>query len=161
MATDARRCPVCSEPYDTPPAECFRCETPLSSWWPFEDAALRSQPSRGPRILPIAIAAILGLLVAAVALRVMTGTAPAPVAMVPPVTAPPASAAVEAVPVAEPRATAPPPPASLTYRVQPGDSLWRIAAALTGDGRNWTSLWPAADAARPLAVGTVLQVPIR
>ena len=162
MGTDAaRRCPVCSEPYDEPPAECFRCETPLSSWWSFEDAARRSQPARGPRILPLAIAALLGPLAAATALRVMTGTAHAPVATIAPVPPPSTSApAPTPVPVAE---TGPstPQPAVVRYRVQPGDSLWRVAAALTGDGRNWKTLWPSRPPEHPLAVGTMLEVPIR
>ena len=164
MGTDAaRRCPVCSEPYDEPPAECFRCETRLSSWWPFEDAALRSQtqPPPGPRILPLAIAALLGTMVAAVALRVMTGTTHAPIATVAP-PPPPSTLATAAAtaPVAEPRESAPR-PAVFRYRVQPGDSLWRVAAALTGDGRNWKTLWPSRPPEHPLAVGTMLEVPIR
>jgi LysM repeat protein len=52
------------------------------------------------------------------------------------------------------------PPAVVVYHVQPGDSLWRIAAALTGDGRNWKALWPTTDPARPLAVGSVLEAPV-
>jgi nucleoid-associated protein YgaU len=164
MATDAPRlCPVCSEAYDTPPADCFRCETPLASWWPFEDAVRRSQPSRGPRILPLAAAMAVAALVTAVALRLMTGTAHAPVATVPPVaTATPASVAVAPAPTPVPEARASVPAgASVTYRVQPGDSLWRVAAALTGDGRNWRTLWPALEPERPLTVGTMLEVPIR
>lgn len=163
MGTDARRrCPVCSEPYDAPPAECFRCETPLGSWWPFEEAVGRSQQARAARPLPLAVAALVGPLAAVTALRVMTGTAHAPGASVPPVSVagPPSPSAVAAPPSGL-AADASPPPRVVAYRVQAGDSLWRIAAALTGDGRNWKTLWPAMDPARPLAVGTVLQVPIR
>lgn len=162
MGTDARyACPVCSEPYDAPPAECFRCETPLGSWWRFEDAVLRSgagERSPSPRMLPVVGAAVLGALVAAVGLRMTTGGAP--VAAVP-------ATAVALPPAAPPRAAPTPasapaaPAAVMTYRVQPGDSLWRISAALTGDGRNWRTLWPTMDPTRPLAVGTVLEAPIR
>ncbi|HET9317726.1 MAG TPA: LysM peptidoglycan-binding domain-containing protein [Vicinamibacteria bacterium] len=160
MGTEARRhCPVCSEPFDASPDECFRCETPLRSWWPFEDAALGTAPQRGPRLLPLAIAALLGTLVAAVALRIMSGTVHAPVAMPSPAgvtPAPPTTAAI-----APPPTSAGPIPATVAYRVQPGDSLWRISAAFTGDGRNWRTLWPAIAPSDPLVVGTVLQVPIR
>lgn len=31
--------------------------------------------------------------------------------------------------------------AELTYRIQPGDSLWRIAARFLGDGRRWPEIW--------------------
>jgi len=47
----------------------------------------------------------------------------------------------------------------LTYRVQRGDSLWRVAAAFTGDGRRWRELWPEhQDEEGRIAAGTVLQV---
>jgi nucleoid-associated protein YgaU len=163
MGTDAHRCcPVCSEPFDAPPAECFRCETPLSSWWPFEEAALDSQRPRAPRILPLAVAALAGPVVAAIALRIMTGTALAPVATVrPAMVAEAPTPPAPTVPAASASALVSAAPAVVSYRVQGGDSLWRIAAALTGDGRNWKTLWPARDPAQPLAVGTVLEVPIR
>jgi nucleoid-associated protein YgaU len=95
---------------------------------------------------------LVGAIVATLALRFLSGTAHAPDQGVAPVTSPAATLPAQAKDAA---------PRVVSYRVQPGDSLWRIAAALTGDGRNWTSLWPATDAARPLAVGTVLEVPIR
>jgi nucleoid-associated protein YgaU len=107
-------------------------------------------------MMPIAVAALLGALVAAVAQRIMTGTAHAPVA-----TTPSASVATAPAPVATALPASAVAPALVAYRVQPGDSLWRIAAALTGDGRNWRTLWPALDPQRPLAVGTVLEAPIR
>jgi nucleoid-associated protein YgaU len=103
-----------------------------------------------------------------VALRFLTDTAhapdesaaPASLASVP-LSVPPLTAPVAPTPAAVPTRTTDTPPRVVSYRVQPGDSLWRVAAALTGDGRNWKTLWPATDAARPLAVGTVLEVPIR
>jgi hypothetical protein len=44
------------------------------------------------------------------------------------------------------------------YTVQPGDSPWRIAAALTGQGRRWRELWPG-ETPR-LVPGMVLEVPV-
>jgi hypothetical protein len=53
----------------------------------------------------------------------------------------------------------PPQPEILTYRVQRGDSLWRIASAVTGDGRRWRELWPEhGDGEGRLAAGTVLRL---
>ena len=160
MATDAPfACPICSEPYDAAPAECFRCETPLGSWWRFEEAVARAAPVRQERwpIVPVVFAAALGALAA----TTIAWWAPAGVA---PVTTR-ASVPVGAAPAAPPapdrsrdvRVAAPSVPA-IAYRVQPGDSLWRIAAALTGDGRNWKTLWPTMDPARALAVGAVLEL---
>jgi hypothetical protein len=67
--------------------------------------------------------------------------------------------------VALPATSAPPPPVSsprpevLTYRVQRGDSLWRIASAVTGDGRRWRELWPERrDGDGRVAAGTVLRL---
>lgn len=166
MGTDARvRCPVCSEAYDAPPEECFRCETPLAAWWPFEQAAGRSAPPEPRPRRHLALAALAGAIVALVALRFLTGTAHAPdestasLRTVP--ASVPATAPATSPPTTVPASARDAPPRVVSYRVQPGDSLWRIAAALTGDGRNWTSLWPATDATRPLVVGTVLEVPIR
>jgi nucleoid-associated protein YgaU len=49
----------------------------------------------------------------------------------------------------------------VSYRVQRGDSLWRIAASLTGDGRRWRELWPQLDAAAGrITPGTVLEVDV-
>jgi nucleoid-associated protein YgaU len=160
MATDTRfACPVCSEPYDAPVAACFRCETSLDSWWRFEEAAARRpspEPSRAPRWAPLLAAAVLGAAVSAAVLWTMVVT---PSASTTPSAFPAAPVpAISVAPYASPPAASPAPPVIL-YRVQPGDSLWRIAAALTGDGRNWKTLWPTIDPARPLAVGAVLEAP--
>jgi nucleoid-associated protein YgaU len=157
MGTDTRvSCPVCSEHYDQAPEECFRCETPLGAWWRFEAAAARERPPEGARLGPIVGAAVAGALLAAIVVNATMRAAP--VAAIAPVSAPPTSVAVVTMPAATPSAVPTAPAASaLIYRVQPGDSLWRIAAALTGDGRNWRTLWPAIDPERPLAVGTELQ----
>jgi hypothetical protein len=49
----------------------------------------------------------------------------------------------------------------VTYRVQRGDSLWRIASALTGDGRRWHELWPEhAGGEGRIAAGTLLHVDV-
>jgi nucleoid-associated protein YgaU len=167
MATDApHTCPFCSEPHAERPDECFRCETPLVAWWPFEDALRQPQSAvsgapgpldarKVPALLSLAIAALVGAAAAGLGTRaVRVGPPSASVSR-------PASATVvprssEAVPSAVgwfPSAASSP---RLSYRVQRGDSLWRIAAALTGDGRNWRTLWPERDPSAPLVVGTVL-----
>jgi hypothetical protein len=49
---------------------------------------------------------------------------------------------------------------TIRYRVQPGDSRWRIAAALLGDGARWTELWTAEEARSPLRSGLTLDVAV-
>jgi nucleoid-associated protein YgaU len=85
--------------------------------------------------------------------------APAPVA----VAARPAAAAPARRPVEGPRA-APSPAAApervmVRYRVQRGDSLWRIARSLTGEGGRWRELWPQhARGDGRIRPGTLLEV---
>jgi hypothetical protein len=169
-------CPVCAEPLEGRPERCFRCETSLGAWWGFEEAlaetelglkpvvnvnvpvpvpvpepvAVLSPPrNRAPLYALAALAAVLvgGFIVLTrpVERRVESAVFATPVTTLPP----PASA--------EP--TPPPAPQVIRYRVQRGDSLWRIAASLTGDGHCWRALWPQrTDAETPLRVGSVLDV---
>ena len=52
-------------------------------------------------------------------------------------------------------------PQFVLYTMQPGDSLWRVAAALTGDGSNWRRLWPAYEGReKEQQRGTTLDIPI-
>jgi hypothetical protein len=52
-------------------------------------------------------------------------------------------------------------PQLVHYTIQPGDSLWRVAAALTGDGENWRRLWPEYEGReKQLQRGTGLEIPI-
>ncbi len=55
-----------------------------------------------------------------------------------PVAGGPSSSLTAALPAGA--ATSPPPVSARTYSVQPGDTLWRIADDLLGDGADWTSL---------------------
>lgn len=166
MATDApHACPFCSESHLDRPEQCFRCESPLAAWWPFEDAVQRSRVAvseapgtpavrRGRSLVSLAIAALVG----AAAARLWTG---AVLVDSPSVSVSTSTTATDVPRLSEtaPSATAAAvSPARLSYRVQPGDSLWRVAAALTGDGRNWRTLWPERDPSEPLEVGTVLEV---
>ena len=48
----------------------------------------------------------------------------------------------------------------IRYRVQKGDSPWRVAAALTGAGENWHLLWPELKD-KPLKVGCVLELRLK
>jgi hypothetical protein len=73
----------------------------------------------------------------------------------------PVSIVIDPTPPPTPAPTPPPPPASrmVHYRVQRGDSLWRIAASLTGDGSKWKDLWPErSDGDAAIAVGSVVEV---
>ena len=150
-------CPVCEEPLPGRPERCFRCETPLAPWWAFEDALRQvgtpaaAPPARGRDRTLIAGAALMVMAVVIAAVVIATRRPAAPVALAPSGTIAPAS----------------PPPAgpaearagTFSYRVQRGDSLWRIAASLTGDGRRWRELWPEHEnAAGRIAPGTVLEV---
>lgn len=167
-------CPVCAEPLLRGTERCFRCESDLRPWWPFEEklasapapvaptiAATRPEPSRPL----VGIAAVLAAGVAGLALGISLrrgGDAP-------PATVPATVASVE-TPATRGRAEVPaPPPTTLPAEfedrsvklvVQEGDSLWRLAKTLTGRGDSWRALWPdmSEAQARDLVPGTVLTV---
>ena len=167
MATEPKpvACPVCGEAFAAPPPRCFRCETDLSLWWRLDESLLalsRSaksvappeaqepapaeplRPGRG-RVWLLPVILMSGLLGAfllhlestrpRVGEPVTDGRSHSP--------PPPASAgSAQSSPVASPRPT-------LRYVVQPGDSLWRIAASLKGDGRRWPELLAEGDGVDP------------
>ncbi len=170
---------MCAEPLAARAERCFRCETPLAGWWRFEEAlasvgggtsaaapaisapAVAGQPSRGDgKWLGFAILLGGGALVGALATgawmsrnekpgeEVATRPSPTRVAA--------ESAGTVSAPAPDPPRSAPP----LRYRVQRGDSLWRIAAALTGDGRRWRDLWPGRSS-ETVRAGEWLEVPAR
>jgi hypothetical protein len=165
-------CPVCTEPLEGRPERCFRCETALGPWWGFEEALSSTElggraVANAPVSVPVPKSAAapdltarqafgLVAVIAALVGTFIYGTMPITRSI---------DSAVPAVPVT----TVPPPPApSLSpppatqvvhYRVQRGDSLWRIAAAFTGDGRRWKDLWPErADAEAVIPAGSTLEV---
>jgi hypothetical protein len=149
-------CPVCGQAFGDSPARCFRCETDLGSWWRFEDemrglaSAARSRPPRGA----LALAACLAVLSLSLAVALSNRARVATEAVHP---APPRPVvAVEGPTPPSPAESRPP---SVRYTVQSGDSAWRIAAALTGQGRRWRELWP--DSPPRLVPGMVLDVPVR
>ena len=168
-------CPVCREPLAEQPERCFRCETRLGPWWELEGAlARREAPRAAPeittprpalttRLLPLAVGASLALgMVAGLFLR-GTEQRPHPAAALAPAEAPASSPGItaSASPHARVPAEAPPtnaPRGSVTYRAQRGDSLWRVAAAVTGDGRRWRELWPDRPSGR-LVRNEVLLIP--
>jgi len=159
VRTEAAACPVCEEPLPGRPPRCFRCETPLLAWWGFEDALhqvgdVRAHPAPNRRGRAwVAGSALMAMAIIVAAAVMVTKRSPAPVALAP-------SATV--VPAAEPKGTSDAPPVVITYRVQRGDSLWRIAASLTGDGRRWRELWPEhATGDGRIRAGAVLRVDAR
>lgn len=166
--TTSSTCPVCEQELDVTAPRCFRCTTELTSWWPLEkllrqersEAAAPEPGASTSRFLYVGFALVLltgGLLGFAGGRLRQTGSS--------------AGAPTEIVPSAEPRATA---PAGLQaaqetrsgrtivqYTVQPGDSLWRVAAALTDEGENWRVLWPEYEGRETqLRVGTRLLIPV-
>ena len=146
MATEGR-CPVCGEAFEDRPPSCFRCETPLGSWWRLEDElqGLEARPPAGA-LGPWLLAGTLGL--AGLGLAVASWPGPRP-AEPPP---------ERSSPAAVPASPSPAPPRRVRYVVQRGDSPWRIAAALTGEGRRWRELFP--DPAPVLVPGMPLELPV-
>jgi hypothetical protein len=152
VATE-RTCPVCGEAFAGSPARCHRCETVLGSWWRFEDELGGLAPQAPPAsraaltvagvLAVVAMALLVALVRKPAAVPETRGPSPRPEA--PPPT-PPASVAAAAR------------PASVRYTVQSGDSPWRIAAALTGQGWRWRELWP--DSPPRLVPGMVLDLPV-
>ena len=141
-------CPVCDAPLDEAAPRCFRCETGLARWWPLQDA-LASEATRSP-YLPHVVLLVVGLLCGA-SLGALRKDANAPSS--------PTIAPRPGAPIVRTLET-PSPPRRITYRVQRGDSLWRIAAALTGDGRKWKDLWPEYEGRElTLLPGSILTLP--
>jgi nucleoid-associated protein YgaU len=164
---------VCSEALSEPAEQCFRCETPLAAWWPFEDTARAVDATRGENLAlrqmalserrrPVASLAIAFGLGSAVALSIARWMeAPPPGAAIAPaslVAAPSPEAHGPSTRAAPATRTVSGVPTLVTYRVQRGDSLWRIAAALTGDGGRWRALFPSHDPSRPLRPGATLSI---
>ena len=141
-------CPVCDAPLDEAAPRCFRCETGLARWWPLEEvlASSATRPRYLRHVVLLAGAFLLGVLPGAFWHVVQTPPSPT--------IAPRPSAPIVRTP------EAPPSPRKITYRVQRGDSLWRIAAALTGDGEKWKDLWPEYEGReRALLPGSILTLP--
>jgi hypothetical protein len=158
-------CPVCGEPLEGRPDRCFRCETRLGAWWRLEDALGRlpdgAAPFAGadsaarPRRHGVGFGLLAGL-AAGVAFVVLARPAAAPTTATTPASAPrPADQEPPAATPAPSPTTTPARP--VRYRAQPGDSLWRIAAAFTGEGRRWTELFPG-RASPHVAAGEWLDV---
>lgn len=132
-------CPGCGEALEVGTPRCFRCEAALSAWWELE-ALLRaageeprSPLGRGAGVRAAATAAYAAGLVLAVIVGMAVGRGSAPAPLPPPV-------AARVVVPSVPAPVLPPAPAVVSYTVQRGDSPWRIAAALLGDGRRWPEL---------------------
>jgi nucleoid-associated protein YgaU len=165
----AVECPVCGEGFREAPARCFRCETDLSHWWPLDEslrvlgavvaaAAVAPPAVVVPEVADVAVApeagpATSGRRAWALPVVLLAGLGGALLLHLessrPPVEAPRSVTPLKA----EPEPVAPPPvssanaspaprvpPRTVRYVVQPGDSLWRIAAALKGDARRWPEL---------------------
>ncbi len=167
---EARICPVCAQPLADRPERCFRCGTAVGAWWPFEAslAELVGPEARAREVSPVVDAALPGTRTAWVAAAALLagvfatsafwawrGERGSPPAVESPAPLPGAVAVPSLAPLRPPAA---PKPAMVAYRIQRGDSLWRIAAALTGDGQNWRTLWPDGERRR-LRPGTLVQVP--
>jgi hypothetical protein len=166
-------CPVCDQALHVSAPKCFRCTTELTNWWPLEEA-LRTGPAAvdtPTRVQPPATQRSYSHYGAVLVLGVLLGLAganrwfaPRPDEHVPQEVfrdeAPRPSPRGEAT--SAPETTTPPTDRPLVlYTVQPGDSLWRIAAALTGDGRNWQDLWPSYEGRETrLPLGAQLEIPL-
>ena len=131
-------CPVCEEPLERAVDKCFRCQTELNAWWPLE-ASIQAktfgelEKSKRSLWIPV-VAAFLGGIAVYLALAMwLSGAGPGSAEEA-------ASVSLEAP--ADfggggesrrneiPKDTDKPRVETIYYRVQKGDSMWRIAAAL-------------------------------
>ncbi len=156
----AASCPVCGETFREAPARCFRCESDLELWWPLDESLRALEGESFP--IPVAVASgaagarrwlerNLGWLVPAALLAGLAGalwlsleSTRRPAQEPTGASLPKALPVVAAKPVVAPEARR-----TIRYVVQPGDSLWRIAAALKGDARRWPELLANTDAVDP------------
>jgi hypothetical protein len=142
-------CPVCDEHFSERPTRCFRCGTDLREWWPLEGLLSKDEeeilsgrdiPTPQPPTDDSRRWVQILLLVVMIGVAVFSGFLAGQFVL---------------------RSTTPAPEASpiLRYRIQKGDSAWRVAAALTGSGQNWQLLWPELKN-KPIQIGGVLEVRI-
>jgi hypothetical protein len=155
VATDGGgiECPVCGEGFLDKPSRCFRCESDLELWWPL-DQSLRALDGVE---LPASVAATSGRAASrgrfwrrnagwVVPVVLLAGLAGAAWLSLESTRRPADTLTQAALPKGRggvaPSLAAPPASGArhIRYVVQPGDSLWRIAAALTGDARRWPEL---------------------
>lgn len=167
-ADGAGRCPVCGEALPGRPERCFRCQADLLDWWRLEAALARESvatgtPSRpgGPvlaRRAPWVVAALASL-AAGLGLGFLIPRGPSrPLASTPAPAAAPAPTARQTE--AEPPPRSPGPAPAISYVVQKGDSLWRIAASVKGDARRWREVEAENPDAGPLRPGMALRITV-
>ena len=125
----------------------------LMGWWAARPAFAPSEPA-APR------AAVATPVTVSPATETRVAPDPAVVSTVEPPAASRSSSAARSFSAARPSSTS----ASrsrVRYRVQPGDSPWRVSAALLGSGHRWRELWPEASTSAPvLRAGAVLDLEI-
>ncbi len=148
-------CPVCAAELGALAKRCYHCGSALDEWWPLEKSIQELGPTPVQRRINIWGWVFLGL------------TAGFLIGWLPRILfSPPAQISKEAQinkPVAGQTAEQPKLPAPrqgsevIEYHIQRGDSLWRIAAGFTGEGRNWAKLWPERKNAL-IKEGTLIQL---
>jgi hypothetical protein len=146
-------CPVCDEVLSERTAKCFRCDTKLEDWWPLEEVLVAGRPrSRFAwAFVAMAIGVVMGTLGPVLWwMEVVSVETPGV-----------ASVSVEKKVDVNDGALRSEPATLIQYRVQRGDSLWRVAAALTGRGSDWVELWPEYRGhEKRLMPGSVLEIPV-
>lgn len=145
-------CPVCDEALEKQAERCFRCGNILADWWPLENTIqeLKDVDERDTTafVIPGAKTQVSWPWVAAIfALGILIGQVGPLATLLWEGKGKPPQRSIETgarPPVAPAGAQAPTVLRNpiIRYRVQKGDSLWRIAASVTGEGGNWENIWP-------------------
>jgi len=91
----------------------------------------------------------------------ISATPPAPIAAPAPIPAPAQPVVSDAPTQAAPVAASPAAPAGGKYTVQKGDTLWKIASASYGDGKQWQKIASANPGLSPgtLKAGQTIMIP--